>query len=251
MKQYSAIIVDDEAMNILLLKRIISEYCINIDIIGEALSLDNAIEEINLKNPDIIFLDVLLKEGEVFEMLDKLPSRHAQIIFVTSDVQFALKAFRYDAADFLLKPLDTADVIIAANKAVKKVELQRCFDEQEIFGYRHEGPHLKDYIAISSIDKIDFIKISDIMFFTADGKYTTLYLSNGKKYITGKNLGDYERSLDKNLFFRIHYSYLINMNYVVKINKKDGSYCELSNGLSIPIAKRRQEEFNKFIKIKE
>jgi len=250
MKQYSAILVDDDALNIVLLKRILSEYCINIDVVGEALNFDAAIAEIDSKNPDIIFLDVLLKEGEVFEMIDQLNFRNAQIIFVTSEPKFAFKAFRYNAADFILKPAKTAEVIMSVNKAVKKIELQRYFNGQEDHSDKSDGPIIKDYLAVASVDKIDFVKISDVMFFTADGKYTTIYLSNGKKYFTSKNLGEYERSLDKGQFFRIHHSYIINMDYVVKINKKDGTYCELSNGLSIPIAKRRQEDFNRFIKIK-
>ena len=251
MKRYSAIVVDDEAINITVLKRILTDYCIYIDIVGEAETFEEAIAEIDNKQPDIIFLDVMLKEGEIFDTIDQLASRTAQIIFVTSDARFAFRAFHYDAADFILKPLDVSQVIIAVSKAVKKIEFQHCFNEQVGIDYRNEAAQIKDYIAIASVEKIDFLKIEDIMFFTAEGKYTTIYLADGRKHFTSKNLGDYERNLNNGLFFRIHHSYIINMNYVVKINKRDGTYCELSNGLSIPIAKRRQEDFNRFIKIKE
>lgn len=251
MKQYTAIIVDDEALNIVLLKNVISNYCINIDIVGEALSFDDAIHEIETKDPDIIYLDVMLKEGYVFEMIDKLKLRRAQIVFVTSDPKFALKAFEYNATDFILKPINKLEVITATNKAIKNIEMQKFYNNQEFIAYRDQIPKMKNYLAIPSVDKIDFIKTNDIMFFNAEGKYTTIYTVNGVKYLTSKNIGDYERNLDKDMFFRIHYSYIINMNYVIKINKKDGAYCELSNGLYIPIAKRRQDDFNKYIKIKD
>ena len=249
MKRYTAIIVDDEAINIVLLKRILSRYCANIEMIGESLSFENAVIEIDAKNPDIIFLDINLKEKTVYKMIDKLNSPNAQIIFITSEVQFALNAFQYNT-DFLLKPLNIAEVIIAVNKAIKKVATQKFFFSQELSD-TNEDTQIKDYMAVSSLDKVDFLKINDIMFFTADGKYTSIHLSNGKKYFSSKNLGHYEKTMNKKTFFRIHHSYIINMNYVVKINKKDGNYCELSNGLSIAIAKRRQEDFNRFIKIKE
>jgi two-component system LytT family response regulator len=250
MKKYTAIIVDDEVTNIFLLKKVIANYCINIDIIGESLSFDDAIHQIETKDPDIIYLDVMLKEGHAFEMIDKLQLKRAQIVFVTSDPKFAVKAFQYNATDFILKPLNKLDVIMATNKAISNLEMQKKYHKQEFITPEDKIPQIRNYLAIPSVDKIDFIKISDIMFFNAEGKYTTVYTVDGTKYLTSKNIGDYERNIDQDTFYRIHYSYIVNMNYVTKINKKDGAYCELSNGLHIPIAKRRQDNFNKFIKIK-
>lgn len=247
MKYYRAVIVDDELMNIKVLKRIIAMYCANVRVVGQAVSNEDAVVLINNKMPDIIFLDIVMREESIFEIMSQLNVFDAQIIFVTSESRFAHLAFKYDAADFILKPLVNSEVILGIQKAIKKIELQKFFDNPHM---EYEETRI-NFIAVPSIEKIDFLKISDIMFFTADGKYTCIYLSNGNKHLTNKNLGDYEKTLDRSIFFRIHNSYIINMEYVVKINKKDGTYCELTNGLTIPIAKRRQEDFNKFIKVKE
>ncbi len=251
MKKYTAIIVDDEPMSIMMLKSVIANYCININIIDEVLSFDKAIYEIEAKNPDIIYLDVVLKGGLAFEMLDALKQKRAQIVFVSSDSKFALKAFQYNAADYLLKPVNKLEVIKATNKAISNLEMQKNYNEQEVIIYKDHLPQVKSYLALPSVEKIDFIKINDIMFFNANGNYTTVYTVNGIKYLTSKNIGDYEKDIDPDTFYRVHYSYIINMNYVSKINKKDGAYCELSNGLQIPIAKRRQYNFSKFIRIKK
>lgn len=105
------------------------------------------------------------------------------------------------------------------------------------------------FLAISSTDKIELIKVDDIVFCRADGKYTEFVLSNGTKILSSKNLGEYNNVLTYNYFFRIHHSYVINIKHISKITKKDGLYCEFTNGVALPIAKRRQEEFIKFIKL--
>lgn len=242
--ELSAILVDDEAINILLLKEILSKYCPNIQVIGEASDVETAITEIDTKKPDMVFLDVMLGDRTSFEVLDSLAVPRPQVILVTSEEQYALTAFRYDVTDYLLKTIEATDVVKAVNKVVKRIE------EHNLYKLKKSN-ELKNFIAIASIDKVDLLRIDDIMFFTGDGKYTCIQLSNGKKYFTTKNLGDYERTIGNPNFFRIHHSYIINMNYVTRITKKDGSYCEMSNGLAIPIAKRRQDDFNKFIKVKD
>lgn len=108
-----------------------------------------------------------------------------------------------------------------------------------------------DYVAVSSLDKIELILMSDIIFCQADGKYTNFHLINGKKIMSSRNLGEYSTILDSNYFFRIHHSFILNLRHITKISKKDGYYCELSNGATLPVAIRRQDDFNKFIKLKE
>ena len=108
-----------------------------------------------------------------------------------------------------------------------------------------------DYIAISSQEKIDLIQMQDIIYCQADGKYTIFHLINGRKITSSRNLGEYNTILDSNYFFRIHHSYVINLKHVIKISKRDGYYCELIGKIILPIAKRRQDDFNKFIKLKE
>ncbi|MNG06220.1 LytTr DNA-binding domain protein [compost metagenome] len=106
-------------------------------------------------------------------------------------------------------------------------------------------------MAVASLEKIELIPMAEISFCKADGKYTVFVLSNGNKIMSSRNLGEYGAILDNSFFFRIHYSYIINIRHISKISKKDGYFCEFSNGAIISVAKRRQDDFNKFIKLKE
>jgi two-component system LytT family response regulator len=111
---------------------------------------------------------------------------------------------------------------------------------------------IRDYVAIATIEEIYFIKMNEIIYCKSEGRYTNFYLQNGKISISSKNLGDYEsRVLDKSSFFRIHNSFIINMRFLVRIIKTDGNSCEMENGAIIPISKRRLEEFNRYINLKE
>lgn len=246
MREFKAIIVDDEVINILLIKKCLSIYCSNIKVVAEVCSIENALTEIKEHNPEIVFLDIVLKEEIGFELIDKLRSQNIQIIFVTSESKFALNAFKYNPVDFIMKPFEPKDIIYAVNKAIVKIEMIEALKSKT-----ESISKIKDFIAIPSLEKIDFLKIKDIMFFNAQGKYTRIFLSNGKKYLTNRVLKEYEPTLDNGVFFRVHRSYIINMNYVIKVNKKEGLYCELSNGLLIPISKRAQSDFNRFIKINQ
>lgn len=254
MNTYKAVIVDDEINNILLLKHFIERYCLHLEVVGEALTTTEAITIINELEPEILFLDIRLNGTEVFEMLDQIKIIKGQVIFVTSHDEYALKAIKYNAIDYILKPIIIEELIISINKAIIKIEQQNYFDFNngaKINKIQKDISESRDYIAVASLDKIDLIKVSEIIYISADSKYAVFHMVNGKKYVSNKNLIYYENILEASVFFRIHKSYIINIKYTSRIIKKDGSYCELISGIMLPIAKRKQEQFNRFLKIKD
>lgn len=152
-----------------------------------------------------------------------------------------------------LKPLIMQEVYIAVGKIVKKIEMETFMGilNSEELSVLNRSKTKREYVAISSIDEISFIKMDDIMYCKADGKYTRFFLSNGESCLSCKNLGDYEdKVLDTNHFFRVHNSYIVNMRFVGLIDKRDGFSCRLLNGFSIPISIRKLDKFNKFIRVK-
>ncbi len=183
--------------------------------------------------------------------MNELDFNPPKFIFISSNELFALKAFKINAVDFLIKPLTFNDLILSVYKANKRIEMELCFQQQKV----NEVNALttlqqnNEYIAVSSLDKIELIRMEDIIFCKAEGKYTEFFLVNDKKILSSRNLGEYVPIMDPNYFFRIHHSYVVNIKHITKISKKDGYSCEFINGLSLPIAKRRQEEFIKFIKL--
>jgi len=251
MKTYNALIVDDEENNLLLLRHFITKFCQNIKIIAEANSIETAIENINKTKPQILFLDIQLSEDTVFTVFDHIDLSEVEIIFVTAYDEYALKAFKYNAVDYILKPLTIEDLILAVNKAVKRIE-ERIYFEKKIDNFeKNYKEQQSKYLSISSLDKVDIIKKSDILFCKSDGRYTTFYLNDKSEVVACKNLGEFENLLIEDSFFRIHHSYIVNLDFIININKKGGYYCDMTNGARLPVAKRRQESLNRFLKIKE
>ena len=253
MTPIKGIIITEQTDTLLILKKFEEENSMIIKIIGDALSTIDGIALIKVKKPDVIFLDFLFKEDLFFEMLEQLEFSVPKLVFISAKENYAVKAFKHNAIDFILKPIDFNAIILAVYKVIKRTEMERSYQNQKINNITllNSFNQSNDYVAIASLDKIELILMSEIIYCQADGKYTNFFLLEGKKIMSSRNLGEYSALLDNNYFFRIHHSYIINLRHISKISKKDGYFCEFSNGIVLPVAKRRQEDFNKFIKLKE
>jgi len=198
-------------------------------------------------------LDISFKEDTFFTMLDKLELSIPKLVFISDDRQDAVKAFKQNAIDFILKPVDFNSLILAVYKVIKRAKMEQSYQNQKISDIQviNSLPQSNDYVAISSLDKIELIPMTEIIYCQAEGRYTVFFLLSGKKIMSSKNLGEYIAILDRNYFFRIHHSYIVNLRHIVKISKKEGYFCEFPNGVLLSVAKRRQEDFNKFIKLTE
>jgi len=251
MNKIDAIIIDDELANTVLLKGLVNKFCPLIDVIGIATTREKAKQLIDELQPKLIFLDIELDKGNAFDLLEEVSHKNSKIIFVTSHSDYALKAFKYNAIDYVLKPVEVEQLILAVNKAYDDIEKDIYTNEEQLENFKKvfNNEVSNDFIAIPSIDKIVVIKIEEIIYLKSDGRYTVFHLTNGNKIVASRNLGEYENIISKSLFFRIHHSYMVNLNYVLNIYKKDGYYCEMSCGSLLPIAKRRQKSLNLFLKI--
>jgi len=251
MTPINALIVSEEKDTLTILKNFEEENFMIMKIIGEVSCAIEAIGIIKLKKPDVVFLDIALKDDIFFEMLEQLEFIIPKLVFISANENYAVKAFKHNAIDFILKPIDFNAIILATYKVIRRTEMERSYQNQKInnINILNSINQPNEYVAISSLDKIELIPMSEIIFCQADGKYTNFFLLNGKKIMSCRNLGEYNSILDHNYFFRTHHSYIINIRHIAKISKKDGYFCELSNGTILPVAKRRQEDFNKFIKL--
>jgi len=251
-KNIEAIIVDDEEANIELLSLYLNKCCPFVTLIGEADSVDSAVKLINKLKPKLLFLDIILGEGTGFDILEKISSDDFKVIFVSSHDEFAIKAFKYSAIDYILKPIDQKELFYAVKKCLSDIEKDDFTSNQqiELLNVAVKKNTALNFLAIPSINKIEFIKLEDIIYLKSDGRYTNFFLTNERKIIASRNLGEYENILDKSIFFRIHNSYIVNLTHVEIITKTDGSYCEMSNHESLPIAKRRQDSLSRFLRIK-
>lgn len=250
MSNYSALIIDDEIENIQLLKIFIEKYCKEINIIYTGTTLDKATELCLIHKPQILFLDIKLDDSSTsFTLLENCKDINAEVIFVSSYEEYALKAISLNATAYLMKPVQTTELVNAVSKAIHNIETKKLF--QESISKTEIAPSAKlNIIFVPSVNKIDFVRIDEILYLEADGRYTVFHLITGITVVAVKNIGEYEKLLDQNIFFRTHHHYIININMVTNINKSQGNFCELNNGKSIPIAKRRQEQLYKFLNLK-
>lgn len=195
-------------------------------------------------------MDIVLDEKSAFELLKEFED-HPFIIFVTAYDQFAIESFKYNIIDYILKPIQIQSLIEAVERVLIKIEKRELINHEEInrFGKSDSQKHQSNFITISSIDKVSLIKKSDILYCKSSGRYTEFHLKDKTTHVTSKSLGEYECQLAYKEFFRIHNSYMVNLNHLVDITKKSGSNCRLIDGTELPISRRKYDKLLQYLKI--
>ena len=254
MRKITAILVDDETKNNELLKIYLERHCPSIEVLAVAKTVKKAVKKINELEPQLIFLDVVLDQGTGFDVLEQVEYKDFLVVFITAFQEYALSAFKFNAIDFLLKPIDPKDLIVAVEKIHSNIENQFFTNIEQIRSAKNSidtKTSNYDFIAIPTIKKIYFKQLDDILYFESDGRYTVVHLLDGQSIVLAKNMGEYEKILAPNYFFRIHRKFLINIKYIVNINNVDGSSCEMKGRILLPLAKRRKEELMALLNISE
>jgi two-component system LytT family response regulator len=239
-----AIIVDDELKGRTLLNEIIVNRFPEINIVALAKNADEGIQCISKYNPDVVFLDINMPGKSGFDMLQEIQPVHFETIFITAYDKYAIRAFRYHAFDYLLKPIDTDELSICIER-LKEKQLQLDIGERigSLMTQLLHPQQIPDRITINSLDGITVIPIADIVYLEAAGTYTLFYLKNKEKIVSSLNLKEYEDLLTDHHFFRIHNSFLINLAEVRKYIKSDGGSVLMTNENEVAISKRRKDEF--------
>ena len=236
-----AVIVDDETSGIEVLEYTLLRHCKDVEVIKSFTSSLEAAEAIPLLQPDVLFVDVEMPQMNGFELVEKLSKLKIQIIFTTAYNEFALKAFRVSALDYLLKPIDADELKSAVNK-LKTLKREENPAMDALLEYMKTQQQVKK-ISIPTDKGIVFIEISQVLYCTSDGPYTTFQLDGGASIISSKSLGEYEQQLSDKGFYRIHNSSLINVQHLKKFIRQDGGYVEMSNGEHLTVSRRKRDEF--------
>jgi len=236
-----AIIIDDEPDNVKLLALQLKLYCPEVLVVAECTRSVDGLSKINELAPDIVFLDIEMPVMNGFELLEKVGQVNFQIIFVTAYDQFAVKAFKFSALDYLLKPIDTRELQAAVAKAVvnpKTDNRQLDLLKQQIGGDRA----LPDKIALPFQNGVVFTEISKVIYCEADNNYTKFFLTGGKQHLVAKTLRSIQEILEERNFLRVHRQYLIHLDHITKYVKGEGNYVVMSDGKSIPVARNQKDK---------
>lgn len=227
-------IIDDEVHNRLIIKKIIEKRFPLILIVVEEGIVERAIEKINNEKPDLVFLDIKLKNGTGFEVIDGL-NYTPKIIFTTAYGEFAIQAIKIKAFDYLLKPIDDNE-LVASVKQVEKIEI-----ESRVQAQRDPEIGMDFYYYATKAGKMS-VRKSDILFFESSGAYTYIVAEN-QKVLISKSIGEIEQELRESIFFRTHNSFMVNITKIKKIDIKRGGFVTLKNDHVVPIAQRKVKDF--------
>jgi two-component system, LytTR family, response regulator len=256
-KHYRALIVDDEKNIREALSRLLEEYCPEIKVSGTASSAHEGREFLRSNETDIIFLDISMPGEDGFSFLHSIPKEKYAVIFVTAYQEYALKALKASAADYLLKPVNFIELREAVTKAIQYYELRQ--DRSEIRKvYQESLDNLREQIQsggkqitkITVTEQFGFrmVNVNDLMYLQADSNYTILHLSGLNKIVSTRSLGEYENILTPPAFFRIHKSTIINMNFLHAYSSYEGNFAELKDGTQLSISRRKLIEFREAVK---
>jgi two-component system, LytTR family, response regulator len=238
---YRALIIDDIENARLTLASDIKQYCPEIEIIGEARSVKTGIAAILEKKPDVVFLDIELGDGLGFDILEVINNIDFQVIFTTGLDSYGIKAIKFSALDYLLKPVDPDELVKAVSKLEKSIKPASNSDSIKLLleNLKDVKPQHKR-IALSNADKVHMVNITDIIRCESQGSYTIFYLANKEQIVVTKNLKEYETLLEEYSFIRVHHSHLINFAFLKEYVKKDGGYAVMADNSQVPVSFRKK-----------
>jgi len=241
-----AIIIDDEWKGSIALKQKLIDYCPSVRVVAQANSGTEGLEAIRLHKPDLVFLDIEMPRMDGFEMLQQIENKNFNIVFTTAYDQYAIKAIKYAAFDYLLKPVDIEEL----RHCVDKITQQTQSNTGQKLKVLEENLHTEmsiNKIAIPTGDGLLFFDISNIVHLEAQSNYTAIHFINHPKLIASRTLKEFDDLLPQHLFFRTHHSHIINLRYIKRYIKGDGGTIEMQNGEHVDLARRKKEEFLRLI----
>jgi two-component system LytT family response regulator len=244
----NVLIVDDEKKAREIIKQLILLEGFQHINIREANGVETALQSINQSPPDLLLLDIQLKDGSGFDLLNKIKDHDFQLIFITAFDEYAIKACKVSALDYLLKPIDPDEFNQAIKKAEKKISREKLADRLDTFLQNMEGNarELKK-ITLKTVDTIYIVNISDIVFCEGAGNYTTFHLLDQQKIMVSKPIGEYEEMISTQKFIRVHQSFLVNVDHIIRYKKGEGGFIITVLNNSIPVSTRKKEQLMNFL----
>lgn len=243
-----AVIIDDEKRGVSSLKILLKDYCPDINLVGDAYSVESGLNLLSKVTPVLIFLDIEMPDGTGFDLLEQLPSKKFNVIFTTAHDHYALRAIKFSALDYLLKPIGIAELKVAIEKVKSTVSNNSSNQsniEMLIKNLSLSVEKSPEKIALPTIEGHIFVNVNDIVRFEAEGSYTYVYLLKGEKITVSRTLKEFESFIDEDAFVRVHHSHIINVQHVKTYIKGSGGYLVMIDGSKVEVSVRKKEEFLK------
>ncbi|MEO1050155.1 MAG: LytTR family DNA-binding domain-containing protein [Bacteroidota bacterium] len=241
------LLIEDEPSARNTLTTMLKTYCPEVEMAGTASCIDQGLQLIKAFDPQLLFLDVQLPDGEGFDLLRKLSKINFQVIFVTAHESYALKAIKFSALDYLVKPIDPDDLVSAVNKAMAEpVGHATSKRIHTLFDNTRDNRGLSKLV-LKDHYGMQVVSIDEIIHIEANGSYSDFFLECGDKLCVSKSIGDYQRILSNHQFFRSHKSHLINLNQLLRYDRREGDQLIMKDGSYVPLAIRKKEQLLKLL----
>lgn len=244
------VIVDDESKAREILAEMLKLYCTNVEVVGQAYNVKSAYEIINIEKPDLVLLDIKMPDGSGFDLLNKFSDIPFQVIFITAHEEYAIKAFRFSALDYLLKPIDPSDLMSAIDKissAEPEADINEQFDAFKSNYFEKEDKYGDKRIVLKTQENIYVIYLKDLIRCQSEKNYTYFYFTNRDRIIVSKTLKEFDDLLSEFNFMRVHRSHLINLKYIDRFEKADGGMVIMSDGSKVEVSHRKKEALLNYI----
>lgn len=240
-EQISALIIDDEKNNREHLNKLLSKYCNSINVVGMASNATDGLALIDQTKPQLVFLDIQMPGANGFDLLSSIEERNFEVIFVTAYDQYAIKAIRFCAFDYLLKPINTLELQHACNRVLDKILKNKQQSQEQIETLKTNKQNQHKRIALPSAERLLFVDTSDIIRCQSESNYTQVYLRSGQKQLVSRTLKEFEDLLADEGFIRVHQSHLVNFTEIQSYEKAEGGYLLLKDGTQVSISRMRRE----------
>ncbi|WP_316791857.1 LytTR family DNA-binding domain-containing protein [Pedobacter frigoris] len=232
------LIIDDEQSNIDNLSTLVKKYCPRLALVGSANNVEMAIQQIELHQPDLLLLDIQMGAQTGFDLLRLLPNKDFEVIFITAYDEYGIDAIKFAAVDYLLKPVDISELVLAINKAEDKIATKQTAQQLNfLLNHLKSAGAEPTKIALPQLHEIRYVSVADIIRCEADNSYTLFYLSNAEKILVSRSLKEYSEILTPIGFLRTHQSHLVNRLFIKSWIKEDGGMLLLNNGDKISVSK--------------
>ena len=247
MKTLTAFVVEDIPEALEMLCNDLEKHHPVLTLIGRATSVVAAAKQLQIKQPDILFLDIMLGDGTGFDVLELVPNLNSKVIFITASDEYAIKAFKFSAIDYILKPYSLEDLSISIQKATSQITPKQ--DQIDVLKEIIKNPyHKPSKISLHTSERVIIVEIDDIIRCQSDNNYTTFHLKNEQKILVSKTLKYYANILISLGFIRSHQSHLVNKKYIKEFVKSDGGYLVLNNHFNVPVSARKRSEILEILK---
>lgn len=242
-----AVIIDDERHSVETLGWKLQKHCPDVEVVAKFTNSVEGFEHLQTNPPDLLFLDIEMPRLNGFEVLEKLGDVPFDVIFTTAYDEFGIRAIKFSALDYLLKPIQTQELKQAVNKYTKRNNHSLSSSQLEVLfsNIKEEQKGRPGKIALATKESIEFVFPDEIIACSSDSNYTMVFLQSGRKKLISRTLKDFEELLTEFNFFRSHHSHLVNLNHVREFMRADGGYLVMSNKMSLPVARSKREELLK------